>query len=110
MTWYSISVVASTGALSVASWAPVVVPALGYYFDALHAPYVMGVVIATDTYGRVAEANLKIAVLDVSDPPQFALIAYSANVLARSQQISLLCLLFCIQLIKPLAFLVYCSV
>lgn len=80
-----IAVAASTGALSVASWAPVAVPALGYYFDALRAPYLMGVVLATDVHGLVAQANLTIVVLDVSDPPQFALATYSATILACDQ-------------------------
>ena len=78
----SISVVASTGALSVASWAQVKVSAFGYYFDALNTPYVRGVVLATDAHGLVAEASLTIAVLDVSDPPQFQLTTYAASVLA----------------------------
>ena len=74
--------VASTGAVSVASWAQVKVQQLGYYFDALNTPYVKGVVLATDVHGLVAEASLTIAVIDVSDPPQFELSTYSASVLA----------------------------
>ena len=76
--------VASTGALSVASWAQVKVSVLGYYFDALNTPYVRGVVLATDVHGLVAEASLTINVLDVSDLPQFELSTYSASVMASA--------------------------
>ncbi len=74
---------ASSGALTVSSTASVKQSTLGYYFDALNAPTVRGVVLATDANGLVAEADLTISILDVSDPPTFNLATTSTSIWVR---------------------------